>query len=411
MKQNKKKQEKLYEKTIYDLFYIKLNKRYHLRDNYVNLSDYEKNIKSNVKNININCNEKFIKDKYAYYIKIFERLKNGENIRITLTNIGFYSRYNTKKEYYIDRGWDNVAIDTFIKQRQSRQLSQESKKKWTETWHNNREKNIVSLKKGNVICKDYYKEKFPNMTDNEIEQCISKEQSNRSQKMYKRLKDNGIKKITNTCVEYWTKRGFTISDAIQKVSDRQNTVSLERYIERYGIDVGKQKYDQRIAKYKLTMSSKTDEEKLEILKKKLYRQNFYSRASFNFFKEIEKTLLNKGLNIKCKYGEREYYIYDNKTNRIYFYDFYIKELNYIIEYNGSIWHPNKEKLSNNEWKNWLNPVTKKTADECYSFDMHKLSLLSERNLIYDIVWDTDCVNKKIKEITSKITKLYESKQK
>lgn len=221
------KQEKLYEKTIYDLFYIKLNKRYHLRDNYVNLSEYEKNIKSNVKNININCNEKFIKDKYAYYIKVFERLKNGENIRITLTNIGFYSRYNTKKEYYIDRGWDNVAIDTFIKQRQSRQLSQESKKKWTETWHNNREKNIVSLKKGNVICKDYY----------------------------------------------------------------------------------------------------------------------------------------------------------------------------------------KEKLSNNEWKNWLNPVTKKTADECYSFDMHKLSLLSERNLIYDIVWDTDCVNKKIKEITSKITKLYESKQK
>ena len=112
------------------------------------------------------------------------------------------------------------------------------------------------------------------------------------------------------------------------------------------------------------MENKSSQEKEEILIKKTCIINA-SKISQELFFGIYEGI--KDLNIKCYFAElnHEYGTWIKELNRGVLYDFVIPELKFAIEYNGSRFHPNKEKLTNEEWTKWENPFTHIGADEIY----------------------------------------------
>lgn len=143
---------------------------------------------------------------------------------------------------------------------------------------------------------------------------VAIEQSKRSKAAYSTRDDLYRKQKSIRCVEYWTKRGYSEEDAIEQVkliqsyygkkakgkipahkqntkleyyinlgysedseaalSNRQNTFSLRKCIEKYGEEIGKFIFDQRQTKWQNTLNSKTPEELSVINSKKSNRSNF-----------------------------------------------------------------------------------------------------------------------------------------
>ena len=103
------------------------------------------------------------------------------------------------------------------------------------------------------------------------------------------------------------------------------------------------------------------------------------------------------------YGKNEFCIKDDTG--LYYYDFYIKELNFVIEFNGIAYHPYKDKLSESEWSRWTHPYTKESADIVYARDNNKLSKLSNNNIDYFIIWENDNMD----EISESILSILKTK--
>lgn len=62
----------------------------------------------------------------------------------------------------------------------------------------------------------------------------------------------------------------------------------------------------------------------------------------------------------------------------------------VVEYHGSTWHPNKDKLTSEEWSTWRNPFNQIiTADEKYNDDQYKKKIAESNGFTYFEIWDTD----------------------
>jgi hypothetical protein len=66
---------------------------------------------------------------------------------------------------------------------------------------------------------------------------------------------------SNVCVEYWLKRGYTKEEAKAHIAERQNTFSLEKCIEKYGMAEGLTRWQDRQKRWQNTLNSKSKEEK------------------------------------------------------------------------------------------------------------------------------------------------------
>lgn len=100
-----------------------------------------------------------------------------------------------------------------------------------------------------------------------------------------------------THIEYYLSRGLDERTAREALSKRQSTFSLEKCIEKYGVDDGFQKWKLRQERWLETLNNKSDEEKDEINRKKVPTANYKTFINLNtpciFY--IIKT--NKGLKI------------------------------------------------------------------------------------------------------------------
>lgn len=88
-------------------------------------------------------------------------------------------------------------------------------------------------------------------------------------------------------VEYWTKQGFSETEAILKVSERQSTFSLEKCIEKYGDIEGTIRWKARQEKWQNTLKSKPQEEIDEINKNKNPCIKFSQEKRDTFFNRLE----------------------------------------------------------------------------------------------------------------------------
>jgi len=393
-------------------------------DNPVEFTEYF-NVIQNITTINID-NIENIKQKYELYLTLFIEWKlkpRPKRLPTYTSHLGFYCKTNLNIQYWLDRGFNETHFNEYMKIRQNTcsldAIEKNNKCTKTEaliilTDRTRKQVNTlnsrvdildINYKKGNASRKSYWLNNKINpdtgllYTETELKILFNKRYGWRLNTKYT-LKD---RLTNNCCIEYWLAKTNSLEEAEEKLKERQKTFSLQKCIDKYGEKTGLIKWEERQKKWLNTLNSKSTEEKLTILIKKMARPNFWSITSIAFFDELIIDIQNKfNTNYFYNYKNNEYFI--NTNGKFYLYDFTIKELNIIIEYNGSHVHPNKQKLTTEQWKKWKNPFTKEDAELCYKKDLYKINCAKAKGFDVLVIWDTDIKQNKQK-VKNKILKL------
>lgn len=172
-------------------------------------------------------------------------------------------------------------------------------------------------------------------------------QEEKQQKIDALLKDLANKKKKNCnnplTVDYYLKRGFSEAEAKQKIKERQTTFSKEKCIEKYGEEEGLKIFNERQKKWQETLNSKSPEEIERINKAKMFNGKGYSNMSQELFNKINDIIKNDFDHIfyatnNPEKSNNEYMVINKETNKHYFLDFYVKDNNKVIEFDGDYWH-------------------------------------------------------------------------
>jgi len=197
------------------------------------------------------------------------------------------------------------------------------------------------------------------------------------------------------------------------IENLKKSKTIEYYVDRFGEKDGKIIWD-NICKKKDSMSldfflkknnfnyEKSIVEYKNRLKSSCPNTNFghYSPASFDFFNKIVDILKIK----KYMYGKNELileYFNENNIKKKFYYDFVDLDNNIIIEYNGLVWHPNKEKMTENQWNNWYFPYDKSIkAEDIINKDKLKEKIALENKYKFISIWNSDDENENLEKIVS-----------
>lgn len=248
---------------------------------------------------------------------------------------------------------------------------------------------------------------------NEIEakQKISELQTKNCNKWVTKFKNNPEEYVStfSTRIEYWLERGFSEEEAKIKLSERQSTFSLDKCISKFGEINGRIRWQERQNLWQITLQSnpnineinkRKDSSSFEwalnkcngdidlAIKLRNNRiiercKNTYSKESILFFQDLYDFCLNLGIHKDSIYWkETEYFIVDKKS-KTYFYDFTLKDLHIIIEYNGVAFHP---KHPDQYWKSIF---SNQTAKEKYEYDQLKNNVAKSKGFNLIEVWNDE----------------------
>ena len=369
-----------------------------------------------LEDVNVNPNNsEFIESLYKKYLLLFENYNflRGENFKkiIGYSNL-FDLKYNENNnqsnisiDFWLIRGWSKDEAIQKIKIIQSeKSLSKENAiQKYGEEgfkrFESYLEKRKTSINKKRESNPEYGKmySKTINPKTGEYytgEDLKEKIRENAKKALLigslsnaKNIKEGKTKTVWQK--EYWLNKGYSMEEAVEKIISLMPKSNIEWFIQKYGEEEGTRKYQARIEKYKKTMESKSDEEKLEIIKKRAKAPHKISKASIKFFNHLLSLLSEEGIVFEKYYmGSDEYYIYDHEKTTIYFYDFCIPFIKVIIEFNGCMYHP-LPSLSDEELEKWKSLFYKIPGKTQRDRDLRKESLAKEMGFSYLIIWDND----------------------
>jgi len=241
-----------------------------------------------------------------------------------------------------------------------------------------------------------------------IENLIKKHGSDIGEKKWKEYCD---KQANSNTFEYkrdkygWSKEKF---DEYNK----SRSVTLENLISRYGEEDGLVKWKEYCDQQKYTTSLDYFISKYGIENGTDKYNNFCKKRLFGVgYSEVSKKLFD---NLKQKidigyttyYANNEWYFTNKGSNGFYLLDFYIKELNIGIEFNGDIWHanPNKYKPEDKPF-----PFQRDlTAEYIWNKDKVKNDFLRTKLNKLIIIWESDLYKDGIDITVEKIIKeIYE----
>jgi hypothetical protein len=156
----------------------------------------------------------------------------------------------------------------------------------------------------------------------------------------------------------------------------KETNTIKWYINKYGETEGKKRYN-------------------EWKQKCIVPFGMASKESMLVFFPLMDWLLEKKI---CKFneiyvginGSKEWFL--NGPN-FYLYDFTIKNLNTIIEYNGESFHPNPKWLTEDidKWNNWENPFNKEKSQQVYEQNQDKINFAKEKGFSVLEIWSSDSI--------------------
>ena len=294
------------------------------------------------------------------------------------------------------------------------------------------EEAVYKIRSFRKMNKEYWIEK--GFSEEEAFKKIAEFQSNQSNKYKEKRKENPdkYKASFNTNVEFYLKKGFSEEEAFLKLSERQSTFSLQSCIEKYGECEGKYIFNKRQLDWQKSLYHRKTEDEINDLHKKrdcvsvdyfirkgyslneaellnreavLKRMVNFSKASkesLKFFLPLYKQLLYKGYSdddIFFGYKDKkEWYIWSNSENKIFFYDFCIRSKKMIIEFQGSKFHYNKDIHD----ENWLSLYSNQTADESMKYDEGKRKLAENNGFSVLYIWDTEDVNEVLNRLNNYI---------
>jgi hypothetical protein len=188
--------------------------------------------------------------------------------------------------------------------------------------------------------------------------------------------------------EFWTERGWSKEEAIEKVSKLQKA------------NQSKVNYTTRLTVSQLEYYLKKgySEEEALLLQQEHQRKamrgagRFLSKSSRKLF---EPFLEKYGTKFTIKFGAKgdELRLFEK---RFFYYDFAIMELKLIFEFNGTHIHPNPA-WPKERWNSWRHLFTKIGAEEAYAFDCLKNRVAISQGYTVIVLWDGDKNNTNIVE--------------
>ena len=111
----------------------------------------------------------------------------------------------------------------------------------------------------------------------------------------------------------------------------------------------------------------------------------YSKFSKDFFDELSEELKKSKIDVRMCYGDNEHWRYSN-SKKIYFFDFYIPEIRYVIEFNGDYWHCNPQKYD----ESYEHTLRHMSAKEIWKIDEERYNVIkNELGYNLTIIWEHD----------------------
>ena len=182
--------------------------------------------------------------------------------------------------------------------------------------------------------------------------------------------------IFNT-VEYHLKRGKTLEEA-EEIIRTACVFTLDKCISKHGEEEGYKIWKDRQDRWQATLNAKSDEEKREINRKKLYKSGIVSSIE-----KLLRELLEKETNLNLHF-QLTLQRTDEPTKH-FIYD--IIHENKIIEFNGDFWHANPNKYKADDLVNI--PRNPTLAKEIWEYDQLKHNLAKQNGYEIFVVWESD----------------------
>jgi hypothetical protein len=321
----------------------------------------------------------------------------------------FQHRSLVSKHFYLERGWDeDVAKAKVTKQQHERSsykflaekgVDIEKKSNSRKDAYKRSSDRMKSLGVYDEVCKtkgnsnrwEFYLDKInPNTrvfyTETEAREKIHNKQRKFLDKMWKMKREDPTLYVNDTSIEYYLNKGLTLEDAAIALKERQATFSLKKCIEKYGEKIGPIKWKDRQEKWQKTLDSKSPEEKMQILQKKMQNYKRYSEVSVLLFQKVIERFRSEDVELKSYFGDQEHFIWDHENQKIKFYDLYLPDLKLLVEYHGSVFHPHYS-LTDEELQSWRCPVSKMSGIDRRAADDIKVELAKKNDLEILVLWE------------------------
>jgi len=196
--------------------------------------------------------------------------------------------------------------------------------------------------------------------------------------------------------EYNKSRAVTIVNLVKKHGENSGMKMWDNYCDR-------QKYTCSLEYFKNEYGDSEGTIKYIKFAKKRAMVGGYSDISQRLFDELNKKLKKK---YKLYYAtlNSEYQISDERLNTYYNLDFYIKELNLGIEFNGDVWHCNPSIYKADDKP--LTFLEMNTIDYCaktiWDKDEKRINFLKTKLTDVIIIWERDLINKGLYVIVNEL---------
>ena len=309
---------------------------------------------------------------------------------------------NCKPEFWTRRGYSEEEAKNLISNRQKELCSRngvftfskrEDNPNCVEFWIKRGYSDPIEIenlmderkRKNSSRCKEFWLEK--GFTGEEAVRKISENQDRSSSENFKKsMKENNR---TWTQKQYWIDSGLTEEEAEQKLKEAQSTFSLDKCIEKHGLEEGTRIWQKRQDKWQDTLTSKSQEE-IDSINKSKFSGGGFSSISQELFRNINIS--------ESRYGTNggEYRIKLNSGKHVsldYFYN------GRVIEFNGDLWHANPKKYKEDdkplETKFFGNTIT---AKDIWNKDAKRLEEIKELGYEVLVIWESEYRNNKTETI-------------
>lgn len=239
------------------------------------------------------------------------------------------------KQYWTSRGWsEGEAYFKSNENTKKGKVSPYSKEFWTSRINPDTGMHYTDCEADyernsrRPIRKEYWLKKGYDETES-IKLAKEKKEKNNTKGAEKSKNNNAVQKVSSKrCIEYWTIRGFSEAEAKENISKEQTTFSLEKCIEKYGEDGGKQRWLDRQEKwhnsYKKSNFSKVSQLLFWEICSHLNSLDNIFFAELDENKKPDKSGRNNELRLKL--------------DRLLLPDFIDVNSKKIIEFDGTYWH-------------------------------------------------------------------------